>query len=270
MPHATYELHVRLRRIEPPIWRTLEVPGSATLEDVHYAIQAAMGWENAHLHRFTIGKRRYGAVAQDEVRGLEDERAYALQDVVKSGASFLYEYDFGDGWEHEVKVRRVSRATKSVAPRCLAGERACPPEDCGGVPGYGSLLTALADPNRHEHAQVLAGLPRGFDPERRVARSKDLSRDMAELRRFAAEEDRHAVGPEVDDPFALLPDTLVESALALSPLQRARLVAILVGSLADQLTSALARSGPTEHASARAPRGAMPASVRRSATRRGR
>jgi len=73
--HTAYELHVPLRDVEPPIWRTLEVPGSATLEDVHYAIQLAMGWQNSHLHRFTIGKCQYGMADLDEMGDLEDERA---------------------------------------------------------------------------------------------------------------------------------------------------------------------------------------------------
>jgi len=264
MKHTAYELHVQLRYIEPPIWRTLEVPGSATLEDVHYAIQYAMGWENSHLHQFKIGKRQYGMVDVDDMGDLdlEDECVHALQDVAKRGSSFVYEYDFGDGWEHDVEVRRVSVETKPVRPRCLAGARACPPEDCGGSSGYARLLEVLADRNHEEHEDLLEWLPEGFDPERYVGSTKDLTRDIAALRRLADEDDVDPFGDDDDNPLASLPPALVQQALELTPIQRGTLIAILAGSLADQLTDAVelleaatrARPEPTKKQATRGPR----------------
>jgi hypothetical protein len=140
MSHKVFELDVRLREIEPPIWRTLEVPGPSSLEYVHFAIQVAMGWTNSHLHQFDIDDTHYGMVNVDEGADLEDERAYSLEDLVQSGSSFVYEYDFGDGWEHDVRVVKVSTVTKPPHARCVAGARACPPEDCGGPGGYANLL----------------------------------------------------------------------------------------------------------------------------------
>lgn len=268
MTHSAYELHVQLRDIEPPIWRTLEVPGSATLEDVHYAIQLAMGWENSHLHMFTIGKRRYGML--DAVEGdIEDECAHLLQDVAKRGSSFRYEYDFGDSWEHDVKVQRVTPAAKPVVPRCLAGARACPPEDCGGIPGYANLLAALADPKHEDHAEILDWVPKGFDPERFRATAKDLTRDMAEQRRLAEAADGCSCGCDCDcgcggdDPFTALPHALVEGALALSPIQRASLVAVLAGSLADDVESAVEQLQEADRALAKKAKPAVAASARR-------
>jgi hypothetical protein len=262
MTHSVYELRVQLRDIEPPIWRTLEVPGTATLEDVHYAIQVAMGWQNSHLHQFTIGKHRYGMVDLDEVDelgDLKDERAHVLQDVARRGASFLYEYDFGDSWEHDVKVQRVSPTAKRVAPRCLGGERACPPEDCGGAPGYANLLEALSDPNHEEHAAMLEWVPQGFDPKRYRVKTKDLSREMAELKRLAEEGDDDFDGPDGDDPDTALPPALVASALGLPPVQRAELVALLADSLADELTSAADRMEQMARAGAKAAKAAKAA-----------
>ena len=248
MRHTAYELHVQLRHVEPSIWRTLEVPGSATLEDVHYAIQLAMGWRNSHLHQFTIGKCQYGMVDVDEIGDLEDERAHALQDVAKSGSSFLYEYDFGDGWEHDVAVRRVSVQTKPVRPRCLAGARACPPEDCGGPPGYAHLLEVVADRNHEEHEELHEWLPEGFEPERYVESTKDLTRDIGELRRLADEDDLDPFGYDGNDLLGSLPRSLVEQVLALTPMHRATLAAILAGSLADQLTSVVEQLEEAAHA----------------------
>ncbi|MBN1612671.1 MAG: plasmid pRiA4b ORF-3 family protein [Polyangiaceae bacterium] len=276
MTHSVYELHVRLRDIEPPIWRTLEIPGSATLEDVHYAIQVAMGWQNSHLHQFTIGKHRYGMVHLDEVDelgDLEDERAHLLQDVARRGAVFLYEYDFGDSWEHDVKVQRVSSAAERVAPRCLGGERACPPEDCGGAPGYANLLEALADPNHEEHASVVEWVPKRFDPERYRVNTKDMSRVMAELKRLAEEGDDDFDGPDEVDADTSLPPALVASALGLPPVQRAELVALLAGSLAHQLTSAADRMEQMARAGANAGKAAKKEATtgpRRPAGERGR
>jgi hypothetical protein len=234
--HTVYELDVRLKDIEPPIWRTVEVPGRATLEDVHYAIQLAMGWTNSHLHHFKIGKLRYGMIGADEFENLEDERDHVLQEVVKAGTSFVYEYDFGDGWEHDVTVTRVAASSKPVRPRCVAGARACPPEDCGGPFGYERLLAALADPDHEAHAELSAWAPLNFDPERFVVSTRDLTREIRELRQRA---DAGIEEAEIEDAELMesVPRPVIEAALALSPMQRASLVAILAGSLADELMS---------------------------------
>ncbi len=99
MSHKLFELDVRLREIDPPIWRTIEVAGDSSLEDVHFAIQVAMGWTNSHLHQFEIDDVHYGMVSLDEADNLEDEREHCLEDLAQRGSSFVYEYDFGDGWE---------------------------------------------------------------------------------------------------------------------------------------------------------------------------
>ena len=145
MAHTLYELDVRLLGIAPPIWRTIELAGSSTLEDVHFAIQVAMGWTNSHLHQFIIGKTSYGMVDVDEAPDLVDEREAKLEDVAREGHSFAYEYDFGDGWEHTITAKRVAKASKAPRPRCTAGQWARPPEDCGGPGGYEHLLQVLAD-----------------------------------------------------------------------------------------------------------------------------
>jgi len=188
MSHTLFELDVRLREIEPPIWRTVEVPGALSLEDLHLALQVAMGWTNSHLHQFKIGDKLYGMVEVDDSGDLEleDEREYRLQDLVQNGGSFVYEYDFGDGWEHDVTVKKVTTVAKPPRPRCVAGARACPPEDCGGSGGYENLLEALADPEHEEH-QSLVTWSNDFKPERFVLprNGLDLRREMATLRALA-------------------------------------------------------------------------------------
>jgi Plasmid pRiA4b ORF-3-like protein len=247
MPHTLYELDVRLREIEPPIWRAIEISGASTLEEVHYAIQVAMGWTNSHLHQFTIGDKHYGMADADGGGDLEleDECQVRLEDLVSNDGSFLYEYDFGDSWEHEVKVVKVTKVAKAPRPRCTAGARACPPEDCGGYGGYGDLLRALADPEHddHEDSVLWAG---DFQPERfEVGRTgRDLHREMEQLRELATDDDELGTGFDLeDDELADLPASLVKEVLALEPLQRGALAAVIAGSLAHELTEVLAVAG---------------------------
>lgn len=243
MAHARYELYVQLRKVAPPVWRTIEIAGSATLEDVHFAIQLAMGWNNSHLHQFTIGKASYGMIDLDEHPGLKDERQFALQDVAKYGVPFEYEYDFGDGWEHDVTVRAIEASTKPVRPRCIGGARACPPDDCGGPAGYLSMLEAAADPKHPQHQQMIAWIPKGFDPERFVASKKDLTNAIEALRKLAEQPDE---GEDV--VVDGLPRSLVEAAIQLPPMQRASLVALLAASLAEDVHTAVAmQNRPKRH-----------------------
>jgi hypothetical protein len=230
--HERFELDVRLQGIAPPIWRTVEVPGAWSLEDVHYALQVAMGWTNSHLHQFVIGKTSYGMVDVDGAEDVEDERDHRLQDLVGHGESFVYEYDFGDGWEHEVTVNKVSTVAKPPQPRCVAGERACPPEDCGGTSGYERLLEVLADP-AHEAYEATRTWSNDFQPESFTLPKNGLDlRDEIEALKLLGEGDD---GAEGDDAMFVLPEALIETVLALDPMKRASLGALIFTSLANEL-----------------------------------
>jgi hypothetical protein len=168
---SVYQLKINLEYIEPPIWRRVLVPASMTFEELHYTIQVAMGWTNSHLHQFMVGKDYYGELDDDTGFGgaeTYDESAYRLGDVVAGvGSKFRYEYDFGDSWLHQIVVEKIMpRKASEQYPTCVTGERNCPPEDCGGPPGYEGLLEALADPNNPEHEDYLDWLDgEEFDPE---------------------------------------------------------------------------------------------------------
>ena len=167
---SVYQLKVTIKGIRPPVWRRLQVPGEATLADLHDVLQTAFGWENAHLHQFVIGGASFGAA--DPMGGMWDEemtneRRVSLRDAIGLRAKkFVYEYDFGDGWIHDLLVEKVLAPEAGVAtPRCLGGKRAGPPEDCGGPWGYAALLDAVGDPDHPEHAEMLEWLGEGHDPE---------------------------------------------------------------------------------------------------------
>lgn len=172
---SVYQLKITLRGIKPPIWRRVLVDGSATLAEVHEAIQAAFGWWNYHLYEFEFGRTLYGIPDPDWDFGppTRDARKTRLSKVAEAGTPFTYTYDFGDNWVHKVVVEKVVPASADVAvPACIDGRRAAPPEDCGGTWGYAELIEILADPTHPEHAARAewagewSGLndPDSFDP----------------------------------------------------------------------------------------------------------
>ena len=167
VPASIHQLKVTLQGIRPPIWRRLRVPSDATLAKLHRILQVALGWEDGHLHRFRVGGLTYGdrGVLGDVVD--RSERTARLDRVASSERSTLcYEYDFGDGWELAIVVEAVLPPEAGVRyPVCVAGKRACPPEDCGGPWGYGELLDAIGNPLHPAHADRLAWLGGPFNPE---------------------------------------------------------------------------------------------------------
>jgi hypothetical protein len=167
---SVVRLLVTLRHVEPAVWRRLEVPAGVTFEQLHRYLIAAMGWLDYHLHDFHIGERRIAAADEEWESDLscDDEEGVVLGDVLAEGVrTFIYRYDFGDDWEHVVEVEHVGPAEPDVfTPRCLQAVGACPPEDCGGAPGYLRLLDALADPDDPGRAELLEWLGGPFDPTR--------------------------------------------------------------------------------------------------------
>lgn len=151
--------------IEPRIWRRFAAQADMTLADLHDVIQIVMGWWDEHLHQFVIKGKSYGMPSVD--LDFIDASQVKLRDVVtRRGNKFVYEYDFGDCWQHELEVlERGPRETDVRYPVCLAGERACPPEDCGGVWGYEELLETIADPSHDEHERMMEWVGEEFDPE---------------------------------------------------------------------------------------------------------
>lgn len=169
---SIYQIKVMLNHSKPSIWRRFLVPEGMNLEALHHTLQIVMGWDNEHLHVFHHGKRRYGIPDEEYDDGTVDELEYTVGDLLdKEGDSLTYLYDFGDGWEHEVLLEKILpwRADAEL-PRCTAGERACPPEDVGGVHGYERLLRILCKPNHPEYEEMLEWLgddynPRHFDKD---------------------------------------------------------------------------------------------------------
>lgn len=167
MNERFYLLKIHLLDIEPKIWRRFVVPASITLDRLHDVLQIIMGWTDSHLHEFTIGNKRYTEYPEYKDDGLECGR-YRLGDLIKQkGRTFRYLYDFGDSWEHELVIEesRYFNVELSTELACLEGERACPPEDVGGVSGYFEFYTALKDPSHEEHESYLEWSGGDYDSE---------------------------------------------------------------------------------------------------------
>ena len=216
-PTQVHELKITLRHSKPPIWRRIAVPSDMKLSDLHIVIQVVMGWTNSHLHQFVVRNSK-PKLTSEERRSLdmltmfdrlvarnrcwsdprmgleeaEDEtkaRLCELAPTVKS--KFLYEYDLGDGWEHQVQVVKLGPPAEGIEyPVCLKGKLACPPEDCGGIWGYYNMLEVLKDPTHEEREDLVEWIDGSFDPER-----FDLDRVNAELAQIRSGESPFFLDP---------------------------------------------------------------------------
>ncbi|MEU7811608.1 plasmid pRiA4b ORF-3 family protein [Pseudonocardia sp. NPDC049154] len=158
----TTRLRITMRDVEPEVVRMIDVPAVVTLAELHDLLQVALGWTDSHLHMFEADGIRYGVPDPDWDDDLRprDEATVLLRQMP---GRFAYLYDFGDSWEHVVEVVGAG----GEGPGCVEGEGGCPPEDCGGVPGYEHLLEVLADPSHeeYEHLREWAGELPVFDRE---------------------------------------------------------------------------------------------------------
>ncbi|MCK9996681.1 MAG: plasmid pRiA4b ORF-3 family protein [Candidatus Krumholzibacteria bacterium] len=176
--NTTYRIRLELMDISPPIWRELQVPADFRLDQLHTLIQIVMGWEDCHLHEFQVPGadpmsdpplRLAPMNTLDDLfsDGVEDEAKSSLGELLsKIDDWILYTYDFGDHWRHEIRLLEIQTAkVPEKTPRCLGGERAGPPEDCGGLPGYENLLEVLSDPGHEQYEDLLEWVGGEFDPE---------------------------------------------------------------------------------------------------------
>lgn len=143
----TIRLRVTLRDVSPRVLRVVDVPASSTLPELHELLQVALGWTDSHLHQFVACGTRYGVRHEEWPDDQVDEVGARLRDLPER---FVYLYDFGDGWTHDVELLGPG----GDQPGCVYGEGTCPPEDCGGPPGYAELRTVLADPESDDHERM--------------------------------------------------------------------------------------------------------------------
>jgi len=172
MANKIYQIQVALKECKPKIWRRLLIPSNLLLSDLHKIIQTAMGWTNTHLHQF-IKNRTYYTVKMegddmwDEMDNVDYKKMKISDLLTKEKERISYEYDFGDGWQHEVILEKMLPVDDTIKyPICLKGKMNCPPEDCGGVWGYENMLEILKQPKHEEYEELVEWLGGDdFDPE---------------------------------------------------------------------------------------------------------
>ena len=170
-----YQFKISLKATEPLIWRRILVPKSYSFWDLHVAIQDSMGWLDCHLHAFRFDKEQ--SLSGKDI-GIPDDEGFADDNTLagwevpiveyfqEPGQTCDYEYDFGDGWQHQILFERIASAeTNQRYPQCLAGAGACPPEDCGGVAGYYRFMEIIANPGCAEYEDAIAWLGQAYEPD---------------------------------------------------------------------------------------------------------
>jgi hypothetical protein len=183
--YPIYQFKVTLKGVHPPVWRRIQAPGDLPLPQLHAILQIAMGWTNSHLHGFRAGGKFYTEPDPEYTNmAVMDEQYFQLNQIApKVGDHFVYEYDFGDSWEHALIVEQILPPEPGAAcPRCIAGRRSCPPEDVGGVPGYIDFLDAIHDPRHPQYEEWMEWIGDSFNPE-----EFDLQRINELLQSFCAQ-----------------------------------------------------------------------------------
>jgi hypothetical protein len=170
MTKEIIQMKISLNDIQPEIWRRFIVPSSISLDDLHDIIQFVMGWTNTHLYGFYIKGTEFSPVdIDDEFESeAEDTKGKVLNKLnLKEKDTIQYIYDYGDNWEHTIKIEKISKERNEIkAPWCIEGARNCPPEDCGSIPGYEDIVTAMKNPESESAKEIVEWLGEPYNPEK--------------------------------------------------------------------------------------------------------
>jgi hypothetical protein len=169
-----YQVKIILQDTDPVVWRKILVRSDVNLGLFHAIVQLVMGWTNSHLHQYFIHDKIYsdpefeiGAEFVGDTPAL-DEYSLTLAGIASGGQTeFGYEYDFGDSWRHTIIIERQNDESSGFQglAMCIAGSRACPPDDCGGTGGFADLLQTIKNPKHEEYKSMMKWLGGKYDPE---------------------------------------------------------------------------------------------------------
>lgn len=189
MTDKIFQVQIALKGSKPKIWRRILIPSDLLLSDMHRIIQSTMGWTNSHLHHFIKDGAFYMVkhiddFTWDEMNNIDyKKKKIRISDLLKAEKDkIIYEYDFGDGWEHDIILEKVLPFdNKAKYPVCVTGKMSCPPEDCGGIWGYSDMLEILKQPDHEEYESFIDWLGDDFDPE---YFDKDEVNDLLKKKQF--------------------------------------------------------------------------------------
>lgn len=185
MTEYALELKITLKGSEPLIWRRIQVSSKFTFFELHHIIQICMGWKNYHMYEFNLEGYSIGEAQESAQAGYEDGQQMESNDIMigelldKEGDQFKYLYDYGDYWQHEVIVDKISPHTLLTNSICIDGKMCCPPEDVGGIRGYIASLDILKNKKQPEHKDTVRWFGRSFVPEK-----FDLEKTNRQLKRL--------------------------------------------------------------------------------------
>ena len=187
MPTYTFNLH--LLGVQPQVTRTFKVSSEGSMYLLHHIIQVVMRWKNYHLYQFEVDGVVYADPRLDDQyeAPITNVRDASIADVFHTvGTTAVYEYDFGDGWVHHLELVDISNhPVNEVIPHVIAGENACPPEDCGGPYGYQQLLEILNNPKHPEYKETRVWVGKTFNPE--VFNIDDANNELGKLNKYIKE-----------------------------------------------------------------------------------
>jgi hypothetical protein len=166
-PSKIYQIKVSLCETDPSIWRRLLIAGDTNLGLLHGILQISMGWQNSHLHQFMVEEAFY-ADPEAELEDVRNELNTTISKIAPAEKdNFMYMYDFGDSWDHVIQVEKILPEHKDFAlpATCIGGEGACPPEDCGGIPGYYDFCEIMQSPDNDGYDEMYDWFGRQYDPE---------------------------------------------------------------------------------------------------------
>lgn len=161
------KMKVKLEGAKPEIWRSFVVDSSISLSDLHDVLQIVMGWTDSHLYIFEIHGVEYGVPSDEDYEEVTDAKKVKFSKLeLHEKDKFRYTYDFGDDWVHTIKVEKILPGENPYgSPFCLEGERNCPPEDCGSIPGYEDIVEAMKNKKSKEAKEFIEWLGEPYDPE---------------------------------------------------------------------------------------------------------
>jgi len=176
-------LRVAIDDVAPAVVRRVEVPLTMRLDDLHFVLQIAIGWQNCHPFEFRFGDRAWGLVDRDAESNPLPAEGATLAEFHALGRSFKYGYVFGEDWQHTVEIEAVAPAEPGVVyPRLVEAHGRCPPADIGGAAGYEVYVSAIADPRHPLHETMVEFDDPEFDPAKVDAAA--LAKNLANLARY--------------------------------------------------------------------------------------
>jgi hypothetical protein len=182
---AMLQMKITLKGVSPPVWRRFMVQDNITFHKLHEIIQEVMGWGNYHLYEFDVKKFRIG-LPDEDIEDMTDSKKLRISALKMEGLKITYCYDFGDNWEHSILVEKITEES-GCCPECIAGKRACPPEDCGGPYGYEELLEIRKNPKHPDYKHLIVDwLGRDFDPEAFDVKKVNSRIGKVKMGRFSA------------------------------------------------------------------------------------